>query len=113
MGSLTRRLRMLEDRDRERAAADLRRAWERLSDEEVSRILAPFHFGREPTTDEATAAESFREVVPEALIARAIGYSEHMADEEVSRRLREALAPVPQLRRDRLLRQLGPREKAG
>ncbi len=113
MGRIARRLQALEGRDRNHAAAAIRRAWERLSDEDVSLILAPFHFGRDPTLEEAAAAEGFREVVPEALIARAIGYSEKLADDEVSRRLREVLAPVPRLRRGRLLRQFGAPEEAG
>ena len=49
-------------------------------------------------------------MVPEALIARAIGYSEDLSEEEVSRRLGEVIDPVLASRRARLLRTLQERE---
>ncbi len=47
MASITRRLQTLEDHSREQAMAEIRRAWDRLSDEEMALVVAPFHFGRE------------------------------------------------------------------
>jgi hypothetical protein len=110
VGSITRRLQTLEESSREQATAEVRRAWDRTPDKEVALILAPFHFGRDPTPEEAAAQEQAREVMPEALIARAIGYSEDLAEEEVSRRLGEMMDPVLQTRRGRLLRRLQERE---
>lgn len=110
MGSIGRRLERLEDRDRETAAAEVRRAWDRLSDEEMALVLGPYRHGREPTAEESAAEERFRRAVPEALIARAIGYSEEMADTGVSRRLQELIAPVIERRRStvpRLLTEAG------
>jgi hypothetical protein len=113
MGSITRRLRQLEERNREQATAEIRRAWDRCSDEELAVILAPFHFGREPMPEEAAAEAEFRAAVPEALIARAIGPPEDLPEEEVSRRLGEVVDPVLRPRRSRLLRQLGELEREG
>ncbi|MEJ7815479.1 MAG: hypothetical protein WKF53_09930 [Rubrobacter sp.] len=106
MGSIGSRLRTLEDHSREQAAAEVRRAWEELTDDRMALVLAPFHFRREPTPEEAAAEEEFREAVPELLIVSAIGYREDLAEEEVSRRLREMIDPVLQPRRGRLLREL-------
>lgn len=94
MGSITNRLRALEEHDRELAADKVRRAWMRISDREMSLILAPFHFGRPPTPEELALQAWFQETVPETLIARAIGYTEGMSDDEVGRRLQELLEPV-------------------
>lgn len=94
MGSIARRLNTLEDRDRAQAAAEVRRAWENLSDEGYLLVLAPFYFGREPTPEETAAEEKFREMVPEPLIARAIGHRPDLAEEELSRRMAELLGPV-------------------
>lgn len=113
MGNITRRLQTLEDHSREQAVAQIHRAWDRLSDEEVALILAPFHFGWEPTPEEAIAEEESRRTIPESLIARAIGYSEEMAKEEVSRRLKELTDPVLRTRRQGLLRQLQSFTEAG
>lgn len=116
MGSVSRRLQALENQSREQAVAEIRRAWDRLTDAELVLLLAPFHFGREPTLEESAAEAGFREAVPEDLIARAVAYSETLPHEEVSRRLREVTAPVRkrvQARRDRLLQQLQSLEKAG
>jgi hypothetical protein len=106
MGSVTRRLQALEDCSREQAAAQIRQAWDRLSDEEMALILAPGHFGREPTPKEARAQKESREAMPQSLIAHAIGYQEEMPGEEVSRRLKEVTDPVLKTRRHGLLRQL-------
>ncbi len=111
MGRIETRLRTLEDHARERAAAVVRRAYESLTTPEVALILAPFYFGREPAPEETTAAEEFQKAVPEALIARAIGYREDLAEEEVSRRLGELITPVLRPRRDRLLRELRSRKQ--
>lgn len=113
MGSITRRLQTLEDRSREQAVAEIRQAWESLSDEQMVLVLAPFHFGREPTPEEAAVEEQCREVMPESLIARAIGYSEALSEEEVSRRLKEVTEPILRTRRSGLLRQLQSLEEAG
>lgn len=109
MGSITRRLRTLEENSREQAAAEIRRAWDRCSDDELALVLAPFHFGRDPTPKEAAAQEAFREAMPEVLVAHAIGYSEDLAEEEVSRRLGEVIDPVLRSRRGRLLQRLRER----
>ncbi len=113
MGSIESRLRRLEDRSRERAAAVVRRAWEGLTDEEVALILSPLYFGREPAPEEAATEEKFRAAVPETLIARAIGYREGLTEEEVSRRLRELTTPVLRPHRSRLLRELRSLEQEG
>jgi hypothetical protein len=93
--------------------AEIRRAWDRLPDEEIALVVAPLHFGREPTPEEAKAQKGSREAMPESLIARAIGCSEEMAEEEVSRRLREVTDPVLRTRRQGLLRQLQTFTEAG
>ncbi len=100
------RLRALEERDREQATAEVRRAWERLSDEEMALLLEPFHLSQEPTLTQAAAQAEFRETVPEALIARAIGYTEEMSGDEVGRRVQELLAPAIERRRPALSRRL-------
>lgn len=113
---ITRRVRMLENQSREQAVAEIRRAWDRLTDAELVLLLAPYHFGREPTPEEAETEEEFRGVVPNSLIAHAIGYSETLSEEEASRRLREVTAPIHervQARRGRLLQQLQSLEEAG
>ena len=113
MGSITRRVETLEDRSREQAAAEIHRAWEGLSDKEIALVVAPLQFSREPTPQESAAKEVGREVMPEPLIARAIGYSESLPQVEVSRRLRELVDPVLRNRRGRLLRQLEALEREG
>ena len=110
MGSINRRLQTLEENSREQATAEVRRAWDRTPDKEVALILAPFHFGRDPTLEEAAAQEQAQEAMPEALIARAVGYSEDLPEEEVSRRLGEVIDTVLASRRVRLLRTLQERE---
>jgi hypothetical protein len=106
VGRITRRLEDLEHRSREQAKVEIRQAWDRLSDEELALILAPFHFGREPTSEEAAARSSFEGGISEALIARAIAYREDLAEEEVSHRLGEVMHPVLERRRGRILDQL-------
>ena len=107
MGGVERRLQALEKHDRERAAAGIRRAWDQLADRDIALIVAPSHFRREPTPEEASVTAAFREVVTEDLLARAIGYHERLSEEEVSRRLhREVTGPVLQKRRLQILRHL-------
>lgn len=99
MGSMTRRLHALEERERELATAEIRRAWDRLSDEEIVLIAGPLLQEREPTEEESAAEDRARAMMPEQLIARALGYSEALSPEEVSRRIGELLAPVIERRR--------------
>lgn len=93
--------------------AEIRGAWDRLLDEEMALVVAPFHFGREPKPEETAMEEEFRQAVPQSLVAWAIGYSEEMAEEEVSRRLKEVTDPVLRTRRQGLLRQLQSFTEAG
>lgn len=99
MGNITRRLRALEESDREQATAEIRRAWDRLSDEEIVLIVGPLQQGRVPTEEESAALDRGRAMMPELLIARAIGYSEALDAEEVGRRMGELIAPVIERRR--------------
>jgi hypothetical protein len=111
MGNLGRRLDALEGHSRAQAAAEVRRAWETLTDEEWALILAPFYFGRAPTPQESAAEASFLREVPEALIARAVGYfGEEMAEEELDRRVDELLDPVLSHRRTGVRHQLARME---
>ena len=96
---MSRRVELLEDASRESAAAEIRRAWMGLADEEMALLLAPYFHGREPTPEELEAHERGREVWPERLIARAIGHRGGMPDEEVGRRMGELLEPVLRRRR--------------
>ena len=112
MGSISRRLSVLEDLTRERAAVEISKAWEALSDEEMALVLAPHHFGREPTLKETAAAEALQEVVPESLIEYALGYSEDLTSGELSRRFRKIIDPILQLRRSRLLQQFKTLEES-
>jgi hypothetical protein len=100
---LERRLGNLEGIDRQSAAAEIRRAWDRLSDQEIALVLAPYHFEREPTLEEQAAEASFSATVLEALVARSIGYRDGLSDEEVSRRLREVTDPITKRRRARIM----------
>lgn len=111
MPGLIRRLEHLEDRSREQATTEVLRAWERLTDAEVARILALFRFGREPTPEEQVAHETFREEVPEDLIARAIGLKEGMDEDEIGRRIGELIAPVLERCRARMMPILAAYEK--
>lgn len=113
MGSIGRRLQGLEEIDRERATAEIRRVWGCLSDEDWALILAPYHFRRDPTPEESAAENQARAAMPEALIARAIGYREDLSEEEVSRRLRGVAAPVLARRRVGLLAQLNRLSEEG
>ena len=103
---MRRRLQGLEEVDRERATAEIRQAWDSLSDEDCALILAPYHFKRDPTPEESAAESQARAAMPEALLARAIGYREALSEEEVSRRLRGVTTPVLERRRALLLAQL-------
>jgi len=105
--SIDKRLEALEDLSREQAAAKIGRAWDQLADRDIALIVAPSHFRREPTEEEASVTAAFREVVTEDLLARAIGYNERLSEEEVSRRLRRVFAdPVLEGRRFQVLRHL-------
>ena len=105
--SIDKRLEALEDLSREQAAAEIRRAWDQLADRDIALIVAPFHFRREPTPEEASVTAAFREVVTEDLLAQAINYNKGLSEEEVSRRLRrEVTGPVLQRRRFQVLRHL-------
>ena len=96
---MSRRLELLEDASRESAAAEIRRAWMGLADEEMALLLAPYFHEREPTLEERALEERARGAWPEELIARAIGHREGMPDEEVGRRIRGLLEPVLRRRR--------------
>ena len=106
MGSIGRRLGNLEETSRQNAVAEIRRAWREMSDEEMALVLGPYYFGREPTAEEAQAADGSRAKLPEDLIARAVGYREGMGDEELGRRMGELLEPVVNSRRWAVLRRL-------
>jgi hypothetical protein len=101
-----RRLEDLEEIDRERATAEVRRAWDRLSDEELALVLAPYYFDRDPTPEEGAAEALISATVSEDLIARSIGYRVGLSDEEISRRLREVTDPIMKRRRCRLMSRL-------
>jgi hypothetical protein len=73
---LSRRLEHPEDRSQEQATAEVRRAWDRMTDSEIAQLVAAYRSGRQPTSEEEAAQEAFREEVPEDLIARAIGLRE-------------------------------------
>ena len=99
MGSVARRLGWLEEASRERAAAEIRRGWMGLADEEMVALLAPYFHGRGPTPEELEAHEKGREMWSEELIARAVGYRDGMPGEEFDRRMGELLEPVLRRRR--------------
>lgn len=68
--------------------AELRRAWASLTDREIALIMAPYANGiREPTPEEREVQERARAAMPEEIISRAIGRTEHMDSEEVNRRI--------------------------
>src|SRR5215216_1815343 len=104
MGKLNRGLKLLENRSQERAAEEIRRAWHRLTDAEIAKLVAPFRFGREPTPEEGDVAEAFRKDVPEDLLARAIGLRADEAD--IGRRMTVLVAPILKRRRSGVLRKL-------
>ena len=88
MGNLGIRLARLEDRSRERAVEELRRAWRALTDKEVALLLAPYVDGiREPMPEERQIDEKLRALVPEELIALAIGLEGGMEQGEVGHRI--------------------------
>ncbi len=113
MGSVGRRLEALEGHSRAQATAEVRRAWEGLTDGELALILAPFYFGREPTPEEKAAEEKANEMMPEGRIKQAVGYFEEMGEEELSRRMRELVDPVLSRRRDGLRHQLARSMEGG
>ena len=90
MGGVSRRLGRLEEDSRDRATAELRRAWASLTDEEVAELLSPYADltpDIEPSPEGRELEEKMRAAMPEELISRAIGRTEHMSQEEVDRRL--------------------------
>lgn len=91
MGSVNSRLARLEEVSRDRAVAELCRAWAGLTDKEVATVLTPYaewaHTGL-PTEEETEVRERVRVAMPEELIALAIGLTEHMETEEIDRRIR-------------------------
>ena len=89
-GSVGRRLMRLEEASQERAAAQVRRAWADLTDEEVAELLSPYADwspNSEPNPQERELEKRARTAMPEGLISRAIGRTERMGQEEVNRRL--------------------------
>lgn len=90
MGGVSRRLDRLEEDSRDRAMAKLRRAWASLTDEEVAELLSPYADwvpNSEANPEERELEKRMRAAIPEELISRAIGRTEHMSQEEVDRRL--------------------------
>lgn len=90
MGGVSKRLERLEESDRDRAVAELRRAWANLTDDEVAGLLAPYADwtpNGEPNPEERELEKRSRASMPEDLIARAIGLTERMEPGEVDRRI--------------------------
>src|SRR5829696_736799 len=104
MAGLNRRLELLEGRSQELAAEEVRRAWHRLTDVEIARVVAPFRFAREPFPKERAAQGALHEEVPEELIARAIALRAGMAEGEIARRVKALVDPVLERRRPGVLR---------
>jgi hypothetical protein len=92
LGGVSRRLERLEADCRDRAAAELRRAWANLTDEEVAELLFPYADwvpNSVPNTEERVLEKKVRAAMPAELIATAIGLKNGMEDEEVDRRIAE------------------------
>ena len=90
MGSASRRLERLEEASQDRARAEVRRAWASLTDEEVAELLSPYADWTpniEPSPEGRELEKRMRAAMPDELISRAIGQTEHMSEEEVDRRL--------------------------
>lgn len=88
MGSIGNRVSRLEDLSREGAVAELRRAWAGLADREIALMMAPYANGiRESTPEESEVEKRARAAMPEELISRAIGRTEHMDSEELDRHI--------------------------
>jgi hypothetical protein len=110
LAGIGRRLERLEESSRRSAAADVRLAWEAMSDEEIALVLGPHYFRREPTAEEAEAADRFSTRMPDDLIDRAVGYREGMEDEEIERRMCDLVDPVLEIRGRAVLRCLRANE---
>jgi hypothetical protein len=92
LGGASRRLERLEADYRDRAAAELRRAWANLTDEEVAELLFPYADwvpNSVPNTEERVLEKKVRAAMPAELIATAIGLKNGMEDEQVDRRIAE------------------------
>jgi hypothetical protein len=90
MGSIETRLTRLEDISQERAVAELCRIWGGMTDEEIAVFLVPYAEwvpDSEPTPKENEVSEKTQAAMPEELIARAIGFTEGMEDEEIDQRI--------------------------
>ncbi len=94
MVSVNNRLTRLEQDAKDLAAVELRRKWASLTDKEVAELLAPYA-DWSPINDtkpqEREIEKKLRALMPEELIATALGLKDGMADEEVNRRLRSLL----------------------
>jgi hypothetical protein len=93
LGRISNRLARLEAFVRERAVAELRRAWASLSDEELAIFLAPYakwiKSGGESGPEWERVRDKLQAVVPDDLIARAVGLEDGMRQEEIDRRIDE------------------------
>jgi hypothetical protein len=90
MGSIETRLTRLEDISQERAVAELCRIWGGMTEEEIAVFLVPYAEwvpDSEPTPKENEVSEKTQAAMPEELVARAIGFTEGMEDEEIDRRI--------------------------
>jgi hypothetical protein len=90
LGSMTGRLERLEEASREMAVGELRRAWASLSDEEVAELFSPYADWTpvsHPNPQVRELEKRARTAMPEELITRAAGLTEHMDEEEVNRRV--------------------------
>jgi hypothetical protein len=90
VASLGRRLGRLEGLSRKDAVAELRRAWNSLTDEEVAVLLSPYADwtpNSEPNPKERALEKRARAAMPKGLISRATGLTERMASEEIDRRI--------------------------
>jgi hypothetical protein len=87
---VSRRLERLEEASQDWARAELRRAWNGLTDEEVAELLSPYADwtpNSVPIPKERELEKRMRAAMPEELIARAIGRTERMDQEEEDRRI--------------------------
>jgi hypothetical protein len=87
---VSRRLELLEEISQDRARAELRRAWASFTDEEVAELLSPYADwtpNSVPNPQERELEKRVRATMPEELIARAIGRTERMDQEEIDRRI--------------------------
>lgn len=105
---VSRRLAKLEEDAQDRAAAEMRRVWANLTDWEIALMLAPYADGiREPTPEEREMEKNSRAAMPEELITRAAGLTEHMGPEERDRRVSNLVGTFGiSERRDRIRRHM-------